>query len=207
MFLIAGLLLNGGCDCRSNNQPDRPSATSQNTGIEPPQAVSPIDVVEAVDQLADSIQQRLAVMPNVARFKWNHQRPISDPEREAQLLRSLVQQATQRGVSQRLSYHFFAAQIAAARHAQQRLITDWQASHAEPFLGVPDLDRELRPQINALSEAMLSPLVKVESVLPDAATLELLANALKQRCDNAPQLAEELKMAFAPLLDVQTGED
>lgn len=205
VLLVGGLWLNSGCDCRSKRQPDGPSATSADTVIQPPQAVSPVDIVEAVDQLADSIQQRLAIMPDVARFKWNHKRPITDPEREAQLLKSLVQQATEHGVSPQLSQRFLTAQMAAARHVQQRLIADWQAAQAEPFADVPDLDRQLRPQISALSAAMLSPLIKIESVLADAATQELLANALQQRSDTAPLFAEELKMAFAPLMDTQAG--
>lgn len=197
--LPLALLLLIGCDCRQS-APSRSTAPSDAPVAVESASPSPSVTIEGLDQLADFIHQRLALMPDVARFKWNHKKPVTDPEREQQLLNTLVMKATERGVSELLARRFFAAQMAAARSVQERLTNEWQQASAAPFDNVPDLDKDLRPKITELSEAMLAPLAILEPVLHETAASEYAANILKQRVDAHPQLADALKIAFEPLL-------
>jgi chorismate mutase len=69
----------------------------------------------AIDRLLRLTAQRLALMHDVARWKWNAGRPITDPERERELLQSVVVRGRQRGLGPDLVDPFFAAQLEAAR--------------------------------------------------------------------------------------------
>lgn len=202
LLFLAALLTATGCDCSKRRSTSMGEAASETSDVAIVATPTPnaAAVVEAVDQLANSIQQRLELMPDVARFKWNNKRPVSDPEREEQLLNALTKRATEHGISAGLSRRFFAAQMAAARQMQERLIADWKDKNTEPFENVPDLANDLRPRIDKVSEAMLDSLATLEPALTDAATSEFVANALQQRLNATPQFEADLKTAFEPLL-------
>ncbi len=197
--LSLALLLPLGCDCRRPESSIPLSTTDALVAVEAA-TPSPSVTIEGLDQLAELIQQRLALMPDVARFKWNHKKPVTDPEREQQLLNSLVTKATEHGVSEALARRFFAAQMAAARNVQERLTNEWQQANAGSFENIPDLDKDLRPKITELSESMLAPLRLLEPVLNEAPASEYAASVLKQQSDAHPQFADALKLAFEPLL-------
>ncbi|MHC5730296.1 MAG: chorismate mutase, partial [Nostoc sp.] len=59
-----------------------------------PQAIAIADQQVPVDKLLKLIQQRLLIAHDVARWKWNHKRPIEDRKREQELLLKVRQQAT-----------------------------------------------------------------------------------------------------------------
>ncbi|MCI0456087.1 MAG: gamma subclass chorismate mutase AroQ [Gemmataceae bacterium] len=143
-----GLILTAGCS--------RPSAPPPPAGAE---------IRAAVDELLGLMRQRLQLMPDVARAKWNAKRPISDPERERALLDNLAQQAKAKGVDAAFAQAFFASQIEGAKQIQRDLFTRWEAEKRGPFADVPDLKTDLRPQIDRLSADLLTALERAHPFL------------------------------------------
>ncbi|MBV8077640.1 MAG: chorismate mutase [Planctomycetaceae bacterium] len=65
------------------------------------------------------MERRLALTHEVARWKWDAGKPITDPQRERELLQSVVERGRLKGLDPELVRSFFAAQLAAARLVQQ----------------------------------------------------------------------------------------
>jgi chorismate mutase len=116
-----------------------------------------------VDQLLGLMQQRLNLMHDVARWKWNAKQAIADPERERQLLDGLAEKGKKHGLEPAFTRDFFRAQIEAAKLLQQTDFDDWQASGHGRFTDVPDLGKELRPRIDALGDELLGVLARVQA--------------------------------------------
>ncbi|MGC4028007.1 MAG: gamma subclass chorismate mutase AroQ [Steroidobacteraceae bacterium] len=110
-------------------------------------------------QLALLADERLAVVVEVARWKWNHEAPIEDLPRERLLLDRLRSAAAARESPVAVE-GYFAAQIDAAKQLQRDLFTRWRAAGAGKFSQVQDLDGVLRPRIDELNERMLALLVR-----------------------------------------------
>jgi chorismate mutase len=117
----------------------------------------------AADELLDLMRQRLLLMHDVARWKWNEQRPIADPEREQALLAGVERQASQLGVDPALARRFFAAQIEAAKLVQEEDHQRWRNEKQGRFTDVPDLAKELRPRIDDLNSRLLATLKRIGS--------------------------------------------
>jgi chorismate mutase-like protein len=120
---------------------------------EPPRAL------EALDRLLRLMQQRLALMHDVARWKWSAGKPITDPQRERELLKSVVELGRAKGLGPGLVRPFFEVQMDAARLVQQADFERWKAEKRKPAVGrslaelrrrIDELNREL---IEALAEA------------------------------------------------------
>lgn len=107
--------------------------------------------------------ERLALMPDVARWKFNRSLPVSVPEREQKLLAELVEQGRMLNLPPSVVKPFFEAQFEIARSIQQRLIDDWTRTKHPPFDSVPDLDKELRPAITRLSTELLKTLAQLQN--------------------------------------------
>lgn len=107
--------------------------------------------------------ERLALMPDVARWKFNRSLPVSVPEREQKLLAELVEQGRTLNLPPSVVKPFFEAQFEIARSIQQRLIDDWTRTRHPPFDSVPDLDKELRPAITRLSTELLKTLAELQA--------------------------------------------
>lgn len=112
----------------------------------------------SLHRLKQLIGDRLLVMPDVAAYKWSHDRPIEDLEREAQILSGLATKAEQYGIPADQAAAFFQAQFAAAKEIQQQLFDDWQAEGRGPFDAPPDLVSDLRPRLSALTDPILQEL-------------------------------------------------
>lgn len=115
---------------------------------------------DQVDRVVDLIDRRLALMESVARWKWEHQRPIEDLDREAHLIESLTAKARERGLDPKFVQAFFEAQIEAAKQAQRFWFQRWQSRPPAPNAPVPDLIDEIRPELSALSEELLDALAE-----------------------------------------------
>lgn len=140
--------------------------------------------VQQVRQLEELLRQRLALMPDVARWKWAEDRPVSDPAREEELLSRLVSEGEQAGLSPDRVRPFFAAQFAASRTRQQELSDRWQQSGGpETTAETPDLINVLRPQITRLSSQILTTLAAIDRAAasqPEAVRNELLRLSRQQ---------------------------
>lgn len=163
------ILLTVGClPCSS---PQNSSATTSSETAPPAgsqrsaeSALSEVDT--ATEQLWALSLQRLALMPDVARWKFNRSLPVSVPEREQKLLAELVEQGRTLNLPPSVMEPFFETQFEIARSIQQRLIDDWTRTKHPPFDSVPDLDKELRPTITRLSTELLKTLAQVQTQQP-----------------------------------------
>jgi chorismate mutase-like protein len=143
--------------------------------------------------LSSLIDERLALVNEVARYKWNTGAAIEDPPREQALLESLRQRAMPLGVSQPLVDAFFTAQIEAAKQLQRELFARWKREHREKFPGIADLATSIRPGIDRVTGEMLEALAGVGAA---GSAVSLVLPAASAMAGISP---EAVRMARAPL--------
>ena len=118
---------------------------------------------EAAARLSGLLRSRLALMDDVARWKWAARKPVSDPAREEQLLMALVQQGQTAGLDAERVTGFFRRQFAASRLRQQQLFEQWQQTDGpHDDRPAPDLQQVLRPRITRLSTELLQLLADID---------------------------------------------
>jgi chorismate mutase len=124
----------------------------------------------ALTNLVALASQRLALAEPVARWKWATGKPIEDPPREAELLASVEKRATQTGIDAAYARAFFEDQIAASKEVQNALFDAWRRSPPEGT--PPDLATVTRPQLDRLTQQMLTGLARVAPLreAPDCQT-------------------------------------
>jgi chorismate mutase-like protein len=127
----------------------------------------------AVRQLLTLIDERLALMPEVARYKWNSSAAIEDLPREQALLESVRGQALQRGLNADTVTAFFAAQIEASKVVQRELFSTWQAAGQGKFAQVVDLGTQIRPRLDQLNPSLLDALAAVRLPVAGSALPQL----------------------------------
>jgi chorismate mutase len=127
-----------------------------------------------VDRLLDLIRERLLLAHDVARYKWNHKAPISDPGREKQLLQKMVQQASAKQLDESFTRTFFEAQIEASKLLQQANFDEWKASGQGLFSEVKDL-KDMRVEIDELNTVLIESLAELFNELREPATRELIS--------------------------------
>ena len=149
-----------------------------------------------LDRLLRLMQQRLTLMHDVARWKWNAGQPITDPQRERELLQSVVERGRGKGLDPDLVRAFFAAQMEAARLVQQADFERWKAKWQEPFA-----DKSLavlRQRIDQLNSELIDALAEVSACLSG----DTVQQALPQRAEEiltGDGLAGVRETASAPL--------
>lgn len=145
----------------------------------------------AESSLTGLIVERLLIAREVAVSKHHSGAPVHDPAREAAILAGLVAQGRERGFDPVLVESFFHAQIAASRRVQEELLAAWNSDGKRPDHPPPDLNRELRPRLDALTPRLLDALSapRPRNLVP------LTARAL----DSAGFSAEVIALATAPL--------
>jgi chorismate mutase-like protein len=119
------------------------------------------------------MRDRLDLMHDVARAKWNADRPVGDSERERALLREMEEEGQRNGLEPEFTRAFFAAQIAAARGVQEADLARWRAEGCGSFAGAPDL-AALRRRIDGLNRDLLGALAEARPCLGDASTRDQL---------------------------------
>ncbi len=130
-----------------------------------------------LDHLLQLMKQRLTLMHDVARWKWNANQPIAAPQRERELLDSVVRQGRAKGLDANFVRTFFAAQIEAARSVEQTDFDHWNSIRQRPFAATTGLG-ELRRRIDDLNRGLLNVLAELDPVLSsDAIQKALLARA------------------------------
>ena len=148
-------------------------------------------------QLASLIDERLTLMFEVARAKWNTQAAIEDPVRERELLLSLRDRAAAQEVSVAAVEAFFGAQINAAKILQRELFAAWRRQRQGQFTPVADLTRDIRPEIDRINSQMLAALAQLagsNSRLPAASVLSLTSPAALRAARAGIPRARELKL-------------
>jgi chorismate mutase-like protein len=110
------------------------------------------------------MKQRLDLMHDVARVKWNTKSPIHDPQREEESLRILVEEGKARGLDPNYTREFFTAQMNAAKLVQESDHERWRAEGRGPFTDAIELTL-LRQRLDSLNGALLSAIVRVQPIL------------------------------------------
>lgn len=119
----------------------------------------------SVETLLALIDQRLAISEDVARSKWNSGAPVEDPARERDIVAAIGTQAAAYGLEPAFAETFFRAQIEASKVVQHARIAQWRAAGQAPFADVPDLQRDIRPQLDRLTTEMLAVLAQAMPAL------------------------------------------
>jgi chorismate mutase-like protein len=118
-----------------------------------------------VDRLLELENERLALMPAVAAWKWRHHAEVTDAARERAVIAQSAQLAGPLGLDSAPIERLFALQIRLAREVETACDRMWRERGFDPSQPDLDLARELRPRIDALTRELL-------------ATLEVAAPAL-----------------------------
>lgn len=107
-----------------------------------------------IDSLFELIESRLAMMEQVAAYKYANKLAIEDSTRETQVLEAASNSALAYGLTPASSRFFFALQIEAAKEIQRYWFDQW--SDSRPITNpLVSLDDELRPRLNALGDAIV----------------------------------------------------
>ena len=159
--------------------------------------VAPRRDLATLDRLLRLMGQRLALMHEVARWKWHAGQPITDPQRERELLQSVVERGRGKGLDPDLVRSFFAAQMEAARLVQQADFDRWKVNEQEPFADTTSL-AVLRQRIDDVNRELIDALAEIRPWLWG----QTVQQALPQRAEEIVTgngLAGVRDTAIAPL--------
>jgi cyclohexadienyl dehydratase len=115
------------------------------------------DPADDIDRVVDLTLERGALMHDVAAWKWLHGRPVTDPQRERELLDRMREQARVLGMEPDALAAFFELQMRWARELQERLQSDWRRTNAE-VVASRGLNKELRPALDRIGRDLLQAL-------------------------------------------------
>lgn len=177
VFVLLGLLL-AGCQTQPSEPPDEAKAS--------------------IDRMLGLIDERLDVAPRVAQAKWNSGAPIEAPEREAQILDQVAEDAEAAGVDDAFARRFFDKQFEASKQIQRRLHHQWLQEGRSPFADPPDLAEEVRPVLDRLTPQLIEALADMQQI----AEVEGAGRYLEQRAAQLIQDdfdGEPREVAIAPL--------
>jgi chorismate mutase len=173
LVLVLPVLLAAACEVRrSEPQQPRPAAPAE-PEQEAPEAPQP------VRRLLLLMKDRLALMHDVARTKWNARRPVADPDREQALLRDMEERGRTHDLDPAQTRAFFTAQMEAARRIQEADTRRWQSEERGPFPDAPDL-ASLRRRIDRLNQDLLAALADSRPFLREEAGRRALARWAQQ---------------------------
>ncbi|MBL9212035.1 MAG: gamma subclass chorismate mutase AroQ [Opitutaceae bacterium] len=158
-----------------------------------------------LEPLGELMAERLALMPDVARYKWNTRTPVEDPVRETQIIAALQREAEVLGVPAGWAERFFRAQIEAAKVVQRELFAQWTEAGQGALADAPDLAAVTRPRLDALTARMLRELAMAWPALSDPGQHGRITAVMHRlRAKDEPRAAA-VALAIAPLLDGSAG--
>ncbi len=132
--------------------------------VVPGKSEAPAAGVAALDRLLGAMGERLELMHEVARVKWNAKRPIRDAEREAALLGQMVERGRTHALEDDFTRTFFTAQMEAARLVQEADFDRWRRQQQPPFAETSTLEA-LRQRIDAINQDLLAALAAARLLL------------------------------------------
>jgi len=113
------------------------------------------DEAETVARVLALADERLALMPAVAAWKWRHAAPVSDPARERAVIDHAANEASRLGLDGGPVRRVFELQISAARALEEDLVRTWHARGFDFAQPIPNLQSELRPRLDRITQQML----------------------------------------------------
>ncbi|MBO2445493.1 chorismate mutase [Actinomadura barringtoniae] len=100
--------------------------------------------------------ERVLVADKVAAAKFGTTLPIDDPAREKQLLDTVAAKSAALGIPPRTSVRIFRDQIEANKVVQRGLFARWTAHPDEAPKERPDLQKEVRPILDRITDRLLA---------------------------------------------------
>lgn len=155
-----------------------------------------------VDALLTLMRERLAVSVDVARSKWNSGAPIEDVQRERDIIAALSRQAGDAGLPVPWAEQFFRAQIEASKIVQRALHDRWRRQGQGKFDVAPDLARDIRPRLDALTPRLLAAIGGAWSALCDPAFRVAALQATQVEATPADIAPKALAVAMSGLGNV-----
>jgi chorismate mutase len=152
---------------------------------------------DPLGNLLGLIDQRLALADDVARSKWNSGAPVEDLAREREIVDAIGIDAVKFGLEPDFAKTFFQAQIEASKIVQNARLAEWRTAQLPKFANAPDLQRDIRPQLDRLTQAMLDALAHA---LPALRTRDALKRLEARAAAGAAHAA-----AIAPLRRISIG--
>ena len=131
---------------------DSASATNSATAFDAPRLPHEAPGVDRVLALEN---ERLALMPAVAAWKWQHHAPVTDPTRERSVIADAAQRAAPLGLDPAPIERLFALQVRLASAVESELQRQWREQGFKAAAPVPDLARDLRPRLDRLTVDLL----------------------------------------------------
>lgn len=155
--------------------------------------------VEKIDRIILLCLVRLRVAPDVAKAKWNSQSPVTDAAREAVVVQDFTSKAAALQIDAGLAQGFILGQIEASKMVQSSLMAHWQKVGQAKFDPAPDLAKDVRPILDALTPQMLAALQALVPLRARAGFAQVLARERKKWARNEPSPLA-LDAALASLL-------
>ncbi len=153
----------------------------------------------AFSDLVDLVEERLALMYPVAKYKWRNNMPAEDFEREEDLLDLVIEEGGRRGLSASLVESFFVVQLEAGLQLQEHYLAGWSAESPENFENVPDLEGELRPELERIARAMVAQLARVYTSPPSEENAEERLTAARENLVDSGRIPEKaVDIALSP---------
>ena len=112
----------------------------------------------AVAQVFELLDQRLAVMPDVAAYKWSRHAAIADPPREQAVIQNAIDRGAPLGLDAEGLRRVFELQIRLARDVQSALHARWTKSGFDAGRPIPSLENDIRPKLDRITPELLKAL-------------------------------------------------
>ena len=151
-----------------------------------PPLVGCADTANEVLVLRRLMIERLALMEQVAAYKWNNKLSIDDPVREANVLKAAMARSRAAGLDPKTAQRFIVAQMEAAKTVQRYYFDLWRQQAVAHVNGASDLVADLRPRIGALSVDVIAAMAKGGSQLADCSSTSVL-RPVPQELSNVPR--------------------
>jgi cyclohexadienyl dehydratase len=152
------------------------------------------------------IDDRLTIMPEVAAWKWRARQPITDLAREREVLERSVADAEAIGLDGASARHFFDVQIGMARAVQAQSFARWQALSGPQLPMNRDLNRELRPALDAIGRELLAAMYLASADLSRALQETAVTARFEQLKRHDGVTAEHINELRTALLAVKIGK-
>lgn len=134
----------------------------------------PRTAIDPAMGVRNAMAARLALMADVAAYKWLHDLPIADPAREAELTEKTVGRAMAEGLDAAYARKLVEGQMMAAKTVQSRLFAAWKAGTVPVPVAAPDLATSLRPKISALTAQLVVAVKDADAAFANCAVQQSL---------------------------------
>lgn len=142
--------------------------------IPPQRTISTLEKIKEVDQVLFLMQKRLAIIHELARWKWNTKTEVEDTVLEKQVLKKIGRLAVAYGLNKEWTLKFFRAQLDAEKTIQLHDFEYWTEINQVEFEEVADQHTEIRPYLDRLNKELLQALVDTAPFLHDEEMLSMI---------------------------------